>query len=79
MEAQVENAIQIASDPTSSQQLRGQAIEYLNQLRAEGSAWQAALSLFTRDPRPSDFTGRAEHCIRQRYAHDPHTAIIHTR
>lgn len=55
MEAQVENAIQIASDPTSSQQLRGQAIEYLNQLRAEGSAWQAALTLFTRDPRPSDF------------------------
>ncbi|KAI8937784.1 pre-tRNA nuclear export protein, variant 2 [Plenodomus lindquistii] len=55
MEAQVENAIQIASDPTSSQQLRGQAIEYLNQLRTEGSAWQAALALFTRDPRPSDF------------------------
>ncbi|KAF2997396.1 pre-tRNA nuclear export protein [Curvularia kusanoi] len=54
MEAQVENAIQIASDPTSNQQLRGQAIEYLNQLRAEGTAWQAALALFTRDPRTSD-------------------------
>ncbi|KAF2632563.1 Exportin-T [Macroventuria anomochaeta] len=54
MEAQVENAIQIASDPTSNQQLRGQAIEYLNQLRAEGTAWQASLALFIRDPRPSD-------------------------
>ncbi|KAF2643417.1 Exportin-T [Massarina eburnea CBS 473.64] len=54
MEAQVENAIQIASDPTSSQQLRGQAIEYLNQLRTEGSAWQAGLALFTRDPPPSE-------------------------
>ncbi|KAF2132290.1 Exportin-T [Dothidotthia symphoricarpi CBS 119687] len=54
MEAQVENAIQIASNPTSSQQLRGQAIDYLNQLRAQGSAWQACLTLFTRDPRPSD-------------------------
>ncbi|KAF2868047.1 Exportin-T [Massariosphaeria phaeospora] len=54
MEAQVENAIQIASNPTSSQDLRGQAIEYLNQLRTEGSAWQAGLSLFTRDPRPAD-------------------------
>ncbi|KAF1365790.1 Exportin-T [Lizonia empirigonia] len=54
MEAQVENAIQIASDPTSNQQLRGQAIEYLNQLRAEGTAWQASLALFVRDPRPSD-------------------------
>ncbi|KAH6620398.1 Exportin-T [Boeremia exigua] len=54
MEAQVENAIQIASDPTSNQQLRGQAIEYLNQLRAEGTAWQASLALFTRDPRASD-------------------------
>lgn len=51
---QVENAIQIASDPTSNQQLRGQAIEYLNQLRAEGTAWQASLALFVRDPRPSD-------------------------
>lgn len=56
MEAQVENAIQIASDPTSNQQLRGQAIEYLNQLRAEGTAWQASLALFTRDPRTSDIT-----------------------
>ncbi|PSN69972.1 Exportin-T [Corynespora cassiicola Philippines] len=54
MEAQVENAIQIASNPTSSQQLRGQAIEYLSQLRAEGSAWQACLALFTRDPRSSE-------------------------
>ncbi|KAJ4331700.1 pre-tRNA nuclear export protein [Ascochyta clinopodiicola] len=54
MEAQVENAIQIASDPLSNQQLRGQAIEYLNQLRAEGTAWQASLALFIRDPRPSD-------------------------
>lgn len=51
----VENAIQIAANPTSSQELRGQAIEYLNQLRAEGSAWQAALTLFARDPRPTDF------------------------
>jgi exportin-T len=51
---QVENAIQIAFDPTSSQQLRGQAVEYLERLRSEGSAWQASLGLFTRDPRPSD-------------------------
>ncbi|KAL5415284.1 pre-tRNA nuclear export protein [Paraphaeosphaeria minitans] len=56
MEAQVENAIQIASDPTSSQQLRGQAIEYLNQLRTEGSAWQAGLTLFTREPRAPEIT-----------------------
>ncbi|KAH7406049.1 Exportin-T [Phaeosphaeria sp. MPI-PUGE-AT-0046c] len=54
MEAQVENAIQIAFDPTSTQQLRGQAVEYLERLRSEGSAWQASLTLFTRDPRPSD-------------------------
>ncbi|KAF2205915.1 Exportin-T [Delitschia confertaspora ATCC 74209] len=54
MEAQVENAIQIASSPTSNQNLRGQAIDYLNQLRTEGSAWQACLTLFTRDPRSSE-------------------------
>ncbi|KAF2007356.1 Exportin-T [Amniculicola lignicola CBS 123094] len=54
MESQVENAIQIASSPTSSQELRGQAIDFLNQLRTEGSAWQAGLTLFTRDPRPPE-------------------------
>ncbi|KAF2741431.1 Exportin-T [Polyplosphaeria fusca] len=54
MEAQVENAIEIASNPTSSQALRGQAIEFLSRLRTEGSAWQACLALFTRNPRPSD-------------------------
>jgi exportin-T len=51
---QVENAIQIAFDPTSNQQLRGQAIEYLNQLRTDASAWQACLSLFTRNPLPAE-------------------------
>ncbi|KAH7126753.1 Exportin-T [Dendryphion nanum] len=54
MEDQVENAIQIGWNPTSSQALRGQALEYLDQLRADGSAWQACLNLFTRDPRPPD-------------------------
>ncbi|KAF2476232.1 Exportin-T [Lindgomyces ingoldianus] len=54
MEAQLENAIDIASSPTSSQALRGQAIDFLTQLRTEGSAWQAGLVLFTRDPRPSE-------------------------
>lgn len=51
---QVENAINIASNPTSSQALRGQAIDYLTQLRTEGSAWQAGLNLFTRDPPLAD-------------------------
>ncbi|ORY08714.1 Exportin-T [Clohesyomyces aquaticus] len=54
MEAQLENAIDIASSPTSTQALRGQAIEFLTQLRTEGSAWQAALALFTRGPKPSE-------------------------
>lgn len=34
--------------------MRGQAVEYLQRLRSEGSAWQASLGLFTRDPRTSD-------------------------
>jgi exportin-T len=54
MEAQVENAIEIASSPTSDQALRGQAIAYLSQLRTDASAWQACLNLFTRDPRPTE-------------------------
>jgi exportin-T len=56
---QIENAIDIASSPTSSQQLKGQALEYLNQLRAEGSAWQACLNLFSRDPPPGEIVRHA--------------------
>lgn len=56
---QVENAITIAADPTSSPQLRGQALEYLQGLRADSNAWQAGLALFTRDPRPPDVVRHA--------------------
>ncbi|OCK74737.1 Xpo1-domain-containing protein [Lepidopterella palustris CBS 459.81] len=52
MEAQVENAIEIAWNPTANQSLRAQALEFLNQLRADPTAWQVCLVLFTRDPRP---------------------------
>ncbi|KAF2816339.1 Xpo1-domain-containing protein [Mytilinidion resinicola] len=52
---QVENAIEIAWNPSPDpniQSLRAQALEFLNQLRADPTAWQVCLVLFTRDPRP---------------------------
>jgi exportin-T len=52
---QVENAIEIAWNPSPDQNiqnLRAQALEFLNQLRADPTAWQVCLVLFTRDPRP---------------------------
>ncbi|KAF2492225.1 Xpo1-domain-containing protein [Lophium mytilinum] len=55
MDAQVENAIEIAWNPSPDpniQNLRAQALEFLNQLRADPTAWQVCLVLFTRDPRP---------------------------
>ncbi|KAL2140757.1 hypothetical protein VTI28DRAFT_3271 [Corynascus sepedonium] len=53
MDAQIENAIEIAWDPASDQALKGQAFEFLNQLRADSQAWQVCTALFNRTPRAS--------------------------
>ncbi|KAI9707448.1 MAG: pre-tRNA nuclear export protein [Candelina mexicana] len=50
MEAQVENAIEIAGDPSSDQALKTQAHDFLNQLRTDPSSCQVCLSLFTLSP-----------------------------
>lgn len=49
----VENAISIAYDYRSDQNLRSQALLFVNQLRNDSSAWQVCLPLFTRSP-PAD-------------------------
>ncbi|OTA94504.1 hypothetical protein M434DRAFT_263036 [Hypoxylon sp. CO27-5] len=54
MESQIENAIEIAWNPTSDQALKSQAFDYLHQLRSDPQAWQACVSLFTRTPRSSE-------------------------
>ncbi|OTB02266.1 hypothetical protein M426DRAFT_322844 [Hypoxylon sp. CI-4A] len=54
MESQIENAIEIAWNPTSNPALKNQAFEFLNQLRSDPQAWQVGASLFTRTPRPSE-------------------------
>lgn len=51
---QVENAIEIAWNPRSEQNLKAQAFDFLNQLRADPSGRQACVALFTRNPKPSD-------------------------
>lgn len=48
---QVENAIQIAWNPNSNQELKAQAFEFINQLRTDPSGPQACLTLFTRTPK----------------------------
>ncbi|KAL9049656.1 MAG: hypothetical protein Q9162_007098, partial [Coniocarpon cinnabarinum] len=50
----VQNAIEIAWNPSSDPSLKTQAHDFLNQLRANPSAWLVCLSLFTKEPRPSD-------------------------
>lgn len=47
---QIVSAIQIAWDPTSNQQLKRQAYDYVNQLRQEPQAWLPCLSIFTQIP-----------------------------
>lgn len=54
MSHQVENAIQIAWDPTSDQGLKTQAFNFLNQLRSDPSGREACLTLFTRIPKTSE-------------------------
>ncbi|KAI9839121.1 MAG: pre-tRNA nuclear export protein [Sarea resinae] len=54
MDTQVESAIEIAWNPTSDQNLKAQAFDFLNQLRNDPSGWQVCLSLFTRSALPSE-------------------------
>lgn len=51
---QVENAIEIAWNPTSNQDLKQQAFDFLNTLRSDASGRDACLSLFTRTPKSSE-------------------------
>ncbi|KJR88662.1 exportin-T [Sporothrix schenckii 1099-18] len=51
---QIEQAIEIAWSPTSDTALKGQAFDYLHQLRSDPQAWQLCAALFTRSPRTSE-------------------------
>jgi exportin-T len=54
MEAQFENAVEVFSNPTSSQSIKEQAYDYLVQLRSDPQGWHACTNLFVRTPRASD-------------------------
>ncbi|KAI0166569.1 Exportin-T [Xylariaceae sp. FL1272] len=54
MESQIENAIDIAWNPSSDASLKGQAFDYLNQVRLDPQAWQICVGLFTRQQQPSE-------------------------
>ncbi len=51
---QVQNAIEIAWDPKSDQNLKAQAFDFLNQLRTDPSGWQVCLTLVTRPEKASE-------------------------
>lgn len=54
MDAQVEQAIELAFNFRTEQHLKSQAFDFLNQLREDPNGWQVCLSLFTRTPAPSE-------------------------
>ena len=54
MDSQVENAIEIAFNPATDQALKGQAYDFLNQLRQDANSWQVCLTLFVRPAAPSE-------------------------
>jgi exportin-T len=54
METQVESAIELAFNPSTDPNLKNQAYDFLNRLRADDTGWQVCLSLFTRHPPPSE-------------------------
>ncbi|KAI9902511.1 hypothetical protein N3K66_001863 [Trichothecium roseum] len=56
MEAQIENAVEILSNPTADQSLKQQAFGYLDQVRTDPQGWQACASLFVRTPRASEMS-----------------------
>ncbi|KAL8699593.1 MAG: hypothetical protein Q9224_001339 [Gallowayella concinna] len=51
---QVENAIEIASNPTADRNLKSQALEFISQLPSQPESRQICLSLFLREPRCSE-------------------------
>ena len=51
---QIEQAIELAWDPRSDQNLKAQAFEYLNKLRSRREGWSVCFALATRRARPSD-------------------------
>ncbi|QIW97564.1 hypothetical protein AMS68_003082 [Peltaster fructicola] len=54
MEQQVENAIELAFSPTTDQNLKVQAYDFLNQVRQDLDGWRVSLALFARQPPPSE-------------------------
>ena len=54
MDSQVEQAIELAFNPTTDQNLKAQAYDFLNQLRSDPNGWQVCLALFTRPQSPSE-------------------------
>lgn len=46
---QISSAIELAFNPTTSQDLKAQAYEFLNALRADPNAWMVCLEIFTSD------------------------------
>ncbi|KAL1871294.1 hypothetical protein VTK73DRAFT_2162 [Phialemonium thermophilum] len=54
MQAQVENAIELAWNPATDQSLKEQAFQFLNQLRSDPQGWQVCTTLFTQTPKRSE-------------------------
>lgn len=54
MDAQIEQAIELAFDPRTERSLQAQAYDFLNQLRDDPNGWQVCLALFTRQPTSSE-------------------------
>nr|POE86996.1 exportin-t [Quercus suber] len=54
METQVENAIEIAFDPRTEQNLKAQAYHFISTLREDPNGWQVCLALFMRTPSTSE-------------------------
>ncbi|KAK5172053.1 pre-tRNA nuclear export protein [Saxophila tyrrhenica] len=54
MDSQIESAIELAFHPTTDQNVKGQAYDFLNRLRADDQGWHACLTLFTRPQSSSE-------------------------
>jgi exportin-T len=50
MDAQIEQAIELAFDPRTDPNLKAQAYDFLNRLREDPNGWQVCLVVFIKDP-----------------------------
>lgn len=82
MEYQVENAVEIVFNPSSDPSLKNEALQFLNQLRADPQGWEVCTALFCRSPRASEVIRHVclevvNNAVQTQGASDPSSLVLY--